>query len=139
MKPCHAVLAAAVLIAPLAAGAADVGISLNFSQPGMYGRIDIGQFPQPQVVLAQPILVAPPPPAGPPPEPVYLWVPPGHRKHWEKHCGEYHACGRPVYFVKDDWYQHNVMEHGRHGDEGGHKDHGDHGDHGKGHGHGHDD
>lgn len=134
MKLALAALAAAVSIAPLAANAADVGISLQFSQPGMYGRIDLGQFPQPQVVMTQPVLVAPPPPAMPPPEPVYLWVPPGHRKHWEKHCGEYHACGHPVYFVDDAWYQQHVMVQGR-------SDREDHREHGHGHGHGreHDD
>ncbi|UUZ54880.1 hypothetical protein LP419_02455 [Massilia sp. H-1] len=25
-------------------------------------------------------------------------------KKWGKHCGAYNACGRQVYFVKDDWY-----------------------------------
>jgi hypothetical protein len=32
-------------------------------------------------------------------------VPPGHEKHWSKHCGKYGACGQPVYFVREDWYQ----------------------------------
>ena len=31
-------------------------------------------------------------------------TPPGHEKHWNKHCHEYGACGRPVYFVRDGWY-----------------------------------
>src|ERR1700757_2091585 len=110
------------------AEAADVGVSIQFSQPGVYGRVDLGQYPQPQLVVPQPILVAPPPPASPPPEPVYLWVPPGHRKHWEKHCHEYHACGRPVYFVDDKWYHEHVMARASHGhgdeDEGGKHGHG---------------
>lgn len=114
------------LFAFCAAEAADVGVSVQFSQPGVYGRIDIGQYPQPQVVLPQPLLIAPPPPAMPRPEPIYLWVPPGHRKHWEKHCQEYHACGHPVYFVDNAWYQQHVMPHaeGReeHGHGHGHKD-----------------
>jgi hypothetical protein len=38
-------------------------------------------------------------------QPVYLRVPPGHEKHWSKHCGKYGACGQPVYFVREDWYQ----------------------------------
>ena len=135
MKLRLAVLATAVSIVPLAASAADVGVSLQFSQPGMYGRIDLGQFPQPQVVMPQPVLVAPPPPVMPQPEPVYLWVPPGHRQHWEKHCGEYHACGRPVYFVEDGWYQRNVMVRAGHGDGGEHREHG----RGHGNGRGHDD
>ena len=113
--------------------AADVGVSIQFSQPGVYGRVDLGQYPQPQLVAPQPVLIAPPPPAMPPPEPVYLWVPPGHRMHWEKHCHEYHACGHPVYFVDHDWYMQHVVagrgdaedrrEHGRgHGPGRGHED-----------------
>jgi hypothetical protein len=138
------------------AQAADVGISLSFSQPGVYGRVDIGQFPQPQVILAQPVLVAPPPPAMPPPEPVYLWVPLEHRRHWDRYCGQYHACGHPVYFVNHVWYKNNVMahrderrEHGRseedHGRHEGHEAHDNHGRHeghdgreGRGEGHDHD-
>jgi hypothetical protein len=37
-------------------------------------------------------------------QPVYLHVPPGHAKNWSKHCYRYDACGRPVYFVQDRWY-----------------------------------
>ena len=39
----------------LPALAADVGVSVQISQPGVYGRIDIGRFPQPQVVVPQPV------------------------------------------------------------------------------------
>ena len=125
MKLCLPVLAAAISIAPLAANAADVGVSLQFSQPGVYGRIDLGQYPQPpQVIVAQPVMVVPASQAAPPPQPVYLWVPPGHRKHWEKHCHEYHACGQPVYFVDDGWYQRNVMAHAGHGEGDEHREHG---------------
>ena len=42
------------------AHAVDVGVSIQVAQPGVYGRIDIGRFPQPQVVVAQPVLIAPP-------------------------------------------------------------------------------
>src|SRR6266403_5660119 len=67
--------------------AADVGVSIQFSQPGVFGRVDIGQFPQPQVIVTQPVIVAPAPPAMAPAEPIYLWVPMEHRKHWERYCG----------------------------------------------------
>lgn len=98
----------------LPALAADVGVSVQISQPGVYGRIDIGRFPQPVVVRTQPVIIAAP--VGQPrAQPVYLWVPPGHQKHWSKHCHEYNACGAPVYFVKEDWYQRNVMPHAEHG------------------------
>ena len=100
---------AAMLVVPLAQ-AADVGVSIQISEPGVYGRIDIGKFPQPQVVVAQPVLVAPPKVVVGRPAPVYMWVPPGHRKDWGKHCGQYNACGVPVYFVSDDWYASNVAK-----------------------------
>jgi hypothetical protein len=52
-------------------------------------------------------------------EPVYLRVPPGHRKHWSKFCGRYDACGRPVLFVRDEWYTNTYVPRYRehyHGD-----------------------
>ncbi len=45
-----------------------------------------------------------PMPMGMAPQPIYLRVPPGHRKNWRKHCLRYGACGQPVYFVGDNWY-----------------------------------
>ena len=102
-------LSAGLLAAGSAAQATDVGVSIGISQPGVYGRIDIGRFPQPAVIVPQPVLVQPAPVVVAPPEPVYLWVPPGHRKNWGKHCHEYHACGVPVYFVRHDWSQNHVM------------------------------
>ena len=35
---------------------------------------------------------------------MYLRVPPGHARNWDKHCGAYGACNQRVYFVKDSWY-----------------------------------
>jgi hypothetical protein len=94
-------LAALALAAPALAGT-DIGVSVGISQPGFYGRIDIGSagaapvlvYPQP-VLIARPVVVPPP---------VYMHVPPGHAKNWRKHCAHYDACGRPVYFVQEDWY-----------------------------------
>ncbi len=40
-----------------AAHAADVGVSISIGQPGFYGRIDIGRFPQPQVIYAEPRVI----------------------------------------------------------------------------------
>ncbi len=142
-----ATLAAASVVTPaLAADAAkaDIGVSISVSQPGVYGRIDIGRFPQPTVVVQQPVIVmAPPPPRTvvvqpqpvvvARPEPVYMWVPPGHRKNWKKHCRAYNACGVPVYFVRDDWYDKNVRPHG---DGHGRGRDGDDRGHGRGHGQG---
>ena len=122
--------------------AADVGVSVSVSQPGVYGRIDIGSFPQPAVVQAQPVIIQQPrvvvahqSPPVPVVQPVYLWVPPGHQKHWAKHCHNYNACGVPVYFVKDEWYQEHVMkDKGSRGDRDGHGERGKGKGHGKGHG-----
>jgi hypothetical protein len=130
-------LAACALTLAIPAFAADVGVSVSISQPGVYGRVDIGRFPQPQVVVQQPVIIQRPVVVHQPqpqvvvmqPEPVYMWVPPGHRKNWRRHCGKYNACGVPVYFVQDQWYDQNVRRpgHDRDGD-----------DRGRGHGRGHD-
>lgn len=96
-------LLAASLTGALPARAADVGVSIGISQPGVYGRVDIGRFPQPQLYVQQPVIISAPVYAAPPP--VYLWVPPGHRKDWRRYCGQYQACGQPVYFVQDNWYR----------------------------------
>ena len=119
--------------------AADVGVSVSISQPGVYGRIDIGRFPQPQVVVAQPVIIVRPVQVVEPPQPVYMWVPPGHRKNWRKHCGRYNACGVPVYFVQDGWYGQNVRphEHEHDRDRERERDHDRRDDDERGHGKGH--
>lgn len=95
-------IAAAVVAATITtAHAADVGVSVTVGQPGFYGKIDIGNFPQPQVINAQPVIIQRGPDERPP---VYLHVPPGHAKHWSRHCHEYNACGERVFFVQDNWY-----------------------------------
>jgi len=118
-------LATGLTLAASAFGA-DVGVSIQISQPGIYGRVDIGRFPQPQVIVAQPVYVQRPTVVVQRPDPVYLWVPPGHRKNWKKHCSGYGACGVPVYFVRDDWYDSHVRhaDHrdDRHDDRGQGKD-----------------
>ena len=83
--------------------AADVGVSVTVGQPGFYGRIDVGNFPPPVLVYPEPVVIQPVP-VGVVYQPTYLHVPPGHAKHWSKHCRKYNACGRPVYFVQDQWY-----------------------------------
>ncbi len=114
-------------LAALPAQAADIGVSIGFSQPGVYGRIDIGQYPQPVVVAPQPVIIGQPVYR----EPVYLWVPPEHRRDWRHNCNRYRACGAPVYFVEDGWYRKNVVvrrEPDR-GPPGYRHDHHDHHDH----------
>jgi hypothetical protein len=120
-----AAIAAAMITTP--ALAADVGVSISIGQPGFYGRLDIGDFPPPQLIYPQPVIVERVVVERPP---VYLRVPPGHAKNWRKHCREYNACGERVFFVQDDWYEREYVPRyqKRHGDrrDGGRKD-----DHGK--------
>ena len=106
--------------------------------PGVYGQVNFGNAPPPPVVYAQPMIVQPSPVVvgAVPVEPIYLHVPPGHAKNWRKHCHEYDACGRPVYFVKSAEYEPGY--HGEH-HEHGHHDDDDRNDHDHGHGHHHDD
>ena len=80
----------------------NVGVSIGINQPGVYGRIDIGNFPQPRVIYPQPVVIVPSPIAVYQ-RPIYLYVPPGHQKNWAKHCMRYNACGQPVYFVQEGW------------------------------------
>ena len=101
------ILTVAALAASAAAAETSVGISVSIAQPGVYGRIDIGNFPPPPVVVAQPVIVVSSPV---PQRPVYLYVPPGHQKNWKKHCGQYGACGQPVYFVQESWVQERYDE-----------------------------
>lgn len=96
----------AASFAAMPAIAADVGVSVSIGQPGFYGQIDIGNYPPPRVIYRQPKII----------ErghinrhPVYLRVPPGHRKNWSRHCREYNACGERVYFVQDNWYEREYV------------------------------
>jgi len=118
-----------IILISLIAGSAyatDVGVSISVGQPGFYGQINIGSAPRPELIYPSPVVIQP----GPPhvvEEPIYLHVPPGHAKHWEKNCAKYNACGRPVYFVQDSWYNNVYSPHyqkhqeeyrgGKHGDK----------------------
>jgi hypothetical protein len=117
-------MAAAIAVPALAA---DVGVSISVGEPGFYGRIDIGNFPQPQLIHPQPIVIQPVP-VGVVRQPIYLRVPPGHQKNWRKHCATYNACGQPVYFVHEAWYNEVVAAR--------YREHGDGDRHDRGHGHG---
>ena len=129
--------------------------------PGVYGRVDIGNASPPALLYAQPMVAMPPAVVMPSPQPVYMWVPPGHAKHWRKHCARYNACGQPVYFLRNppphwgaphyreprpDWRRppppphmhergYERHDHGRRDWERRHDDHGR--GHGRGHGQNH--
>ena len=97
------ILAAALLAAAAAPAMAQTAVSISVGQPNFYGRIDLGGgYAPPPVVYTQPVIVERETRyVG---QPVYLRVPEGHRKHWNKHCREYGACGQQVFFVQDGWY-----------------------------------
>lgn len=99
----HLLFTALLAAAVTSTFAADVGVSVNIGQPGFYGRLDIGDFPQPQVLYRQPVLVGR---GGADREPIYMRVPPRHAQNWRRYCGRYNACDERVYFVRDRWYRH---------------------------------
>jgi hypothetical protein len=133
----------AILILPALAAAATCAQAQNVSVnavitgqvvPGVYGQVVLGNGPPPPVVYQQPMIVQPAPVVvGEPVAPIYLHVPPGHAKNWRKHCHEYHACNRPVYFVRSEeyepgfdrerWDHEHGHGHGHHDDEHGDHDH----------------
>jgi hypothetical protein len=86
--------------------AADVGISLSIGQPGFYGHIDIGDFPQPQLIYQQPRFMYR---SAMHRTPIYMHVPPGHAKNWRRYCRQYNACNERVYFVQDSWYRQEYV------------------------------
>lgn len=99
-------LAAALAAATVPVVAADVGVSLSIGQPGFYGRLDIGDYPRPQLIYRQPLVIERVSDDRPP---IYLHVPPGHAKNWRKHCRKYNACGERVFFVQDNWYNREYV------------------------------
>jgi hypothetical protein len=165
----HAIVALVAAVTVLSTGTAmaqaNVGVSIGINQPGVYGRINIGNFPQPVLVSPQPMIYAPPPVVYAPPrvvygqpqviyapapvaavrQPIYLYAPPAHYQNWGRYCGHYNACGQPVYFVHENWVRERYAhEHpgwrgqGQGWDRGRHGPEQGHGNgHGQGHGRGH--
>ncbi|HTH94974.1 MAG TPA: hypothetical protein VL550_07060 [Rhodocyclaceae bacterium] len=91
----------AVATLSLAASAANAQISVSVGEPGFYGAIDVGGYPPPPLVYSRPVVAVPGAYAGPP---IYLHAPALHMREWDRYCARYGACGRPVYFVQDNWY-----------------------------------
>lgn len=103
-------LTTAACVAPAFAG--DVGISISIGEPGFYGQLDFsdGYAYRPRLVYSNPVVI----------ErryrnlaPIYVRVPRDHSRNWSRYCGRYNACGRPVYFVRDDWYRDVYAPHYR--------------------------
>ena len=117
MKRFVALALASVALSP-ALAQTSVGVSIGINQPGVYGRIDIGNMAPPAVIYAQPVIYAPPR-VTVVQQPVYLYVPSGHQKNWGKYCGRYNACGQPVYFVQESWVRERYEREGDHGNGNG--------------------
>lgn len=88
--------------APAAHAATQIAVSIGINAPGQYGRIDFNNYPQAVLITQQPVIYlretvvvqqAP----------IYLYAPTGHQANWGRYCRRYQACGRPVYFVREDW------------------------------------
>jgi hypothetical protein len=145
---------AASIFAAAAPALAETNVSIWVGQPNFFGRIELGGgYAPPPVVYSQPIIVDRRYDGG---APVYLRVPDGDRRHWDRACNRYNACGQRVLFVQDGWYNnfyapryreehrhdgerdyrgdHRGHDNGHHDHDRGHDhggDHGDHGDHGR--------
>ncbi|QDL38382.1 hypothetical protein [Rhodoferax sediminis] len=136
-------LAAALLLLGATAARAQPYVNATVDgilAPGVYGRINIGNAPPPPVLYAQPVIITRPAVQVQQP-PLYLYVPPGHAKKWSKHCAQYNACGRQVYFVNvDSRGKYKFKDRDRRGWDG-RGDNGKHAyrdnDRGHGNGHGH--
>ncbi|MDF3030144.1 MAG: hypothetical protein K0R03_702 [Moraxellaceae bacterium] len=69
-----------------------------------HGAVDVRNFSRPELVSPHPIIVrflsaqmlA---------RALYLHVPQSHRTKWEGWCHHYQACGHPVYFVTEQWFE----------------------------------
>ncbi len=98
------ILASLTLAAALlpAHAVTNIGVSIGINAPGQYGRIDINNYPQPLLVVPQPIIYSVTPQAVYQ-RPIYLYVPSAHSANWGRYCGSYRACGQPVYFVQENW------------------------------------
>ena len=112
-----------ILVLALASGSftlifaqTNIGVSIGINQPGVYGRVDIGNYAQPRIVYSQPVVIIQQP-VSVQQQPIYLYVPPGHQKNWAKHCARYNACGQPVYFVREDWVRERYEENRNHDDD----------------------
>lgn len=121
----NSLLFAAMLFAVTApaevAQSAEVDVLISIGHPGFYGRLDVSGYPPPRVLYRRPMVIEHDATNRPP---IYMRVPPGHAKDWQNHCRAYNACGEQVYFVQDNWYNHEYVpryqeRHGNRRDERG--------------------
>jgi len=95
--------AALLLLAATAAQAQGDWRNLTAGGPlrhGVYGRIEV-RGAQPPLIYAQPV-VASQPVGVSLQQPMYLYVPPGQVRKWDRYCLKWQACDQPVLFVRMD-------------------------------------
>jgi hypothetical protein len=97
---------AILIIAALPNLAAGQGGTLTIDQPSFYGRLDLGDSPPPRLIYSRPKSIGP---IAMDRAPIYLHVPPDHARNWRKNCRRYDACGERVYFVQENWYNHDYV------------------------------
>lgn len=99
-------LIAAVLMSA-AAGSMAQTVDINLGNSGYYGQLDLLNLGKPPVIYQKPMWIDQTVPNQG--QPVYMRVPPGHAKKWDKHCARYNACGQRVLFVQDSWYNNTYV------------------------------
>ena len=103
MTLASALLATAFLFAGAAQAQSYVNLTVGGQfAPGVYGQISVGNAAPPPVINPQPVIVGTVVQGAPV---MYMHVPEGERRHWERYCSHYNACGHPVHFVQVD--EHN--------------------------------
>jgi len=113
------ILALVLAIGAVGTATAQTSVSIGINQPGIYGRINIGDVPPPALYRSEPVIITPPRVVVER-QPVYLYVPLTQEQNWRRYCGQYNACGQPVYFVREEWVQeryeheHPGWNRGRH-------------------------
>lgn len=123
MRNSHCLIITALLGLASWSNADDLGIKVILEKeiaPGVYGRVELGRDSHPDVYYTQPVLIIKDSKYAKN-RPVYLHVPPGHAKHWGKHCKKYNACGRPVYFIRSaeyDLHEHEKKNEKQHPGKG---------------------
>lgn len=102
-----AILFGTVLIS-YQAQAFDIHLNVNVGTPAYWGEVPV-VVSAPNLWNASPIVQLGTALATG--SPIYLTVPDLERKNWGKYCDRYHACSRPVYFVKRGWYDKHYNKH----------------------------
>lgn len=123
-------LSAAVLAVSFAMttpASAQVGVSVQIGDPNFYGSLVLGNGMQPVLINPAPIY-SPGYPRAAQMAPIYLRVPAYQRQHWGRYCRQYNACGVPVFFVQDTWYNNVYAPYyrGRPEYRGEYRNHGEH-------------